>query len=184
MGRDYLGGKSGSRRTMYPAICDKCGAACNVPFQPSGDKPIYCSNCFEKTDSREGRNDRYGAGPRRYGDDSRDRQMHQATCATCGDRCEVPFRPTGDKPVYCKNCFAGHKPTISSYSVPANFGGSSNDKVVKQLELLNTKLDKLILILTPEEHQMGMAEEIINEPEKSKKPKKANTTKKTKTQAK
>lgn len=37
------------------------------------------------------------------------RQMHKAVCADCRKQCEVPFRPTGDRPVYCKECFAKRK---------------------------------------------------------------------------
>lgn len=33
-------------RSMFDAVCDECGNSCKVPFQPSGDKPIYCSSCF------------------------------------------------------------------------------------------------------------------------------------------
>jgi len=32
--------------------------------------------------------------------------MHRATCADCQKECELPFKPTGDRPVYCKECFA------------------------------------------------------------------------------
>ncbi|MFH1506698.1 MAG: CxxC-x17-CxxC domain-containing protein [archaeon] len=32
--------------------------------------------------------------------------MHKATCAECGCECEVPFKPTEGKPVYCKECFS------------------------------------------------------------------------------
>jgi CxxC-x17-CxxC domain-containing protein len=34
------------------------------------------------------------------------RQMHQVTCAACGCQTEVPFKPTGERPVYCSDCFA------------------------------------------------------------------------------
>ena len=37
------------------------------------------------------------------------RPMHKAVCADCGKNCEVPFRPSGDRPVYCKNCFTARK---------------------------------------------------------------------------
>ena len=37
------------------------------------------------------------------------RPMHKAVCADCGKNCEVPFRPSQDRPVYCKNCFAARK---------------------------------------------------------------------------
>ena len=33
-------------RQMYPAVCDECGRETMVPFQPSGNKPVYCSECF------------------------------------------------------------------------------------------------------------------------------------------
>ncbi|MFH1776428.1 MAG: CxxC-x17-CxxC domain-containing protein [Candidatus Omnitrophota bacterium] len=32
--------------------------------------------------------------------------MHKATCAECKKECEVPFKPSGDRPVYCKDCFS------------------------------------------------------------------------------
>jgi CxxC-x17-CxxC domain-containing protein len=35
------------RRQMYPAVCSACGKETTVPFQPRGDKPVYCSDCFE-----------------------------------------------------------------------------------------------------------------------------------------
>ncbi len=34
------------------------------------------------------------------------REMHKATCSECGKECEVPFKPTEGKPVYCKECYA------------------------------------------------------------------------------
>lgn len=38
----------------------------------------------------------------------RERMMYQAVCADCRKNCEVPFKP-GDRPVYCKECFAARK---------------------------------------------------------------------------
>jgi CxxC-x17-CxxC domain-containing protein len=38
-------------------------------------------------------------------DDRGERELFKATCASCHKICEVPFRPTGDKPVYCRECF-------------------------------------------------------------------------------
>ena len=40
---------------MHDAICDKCGKECQVPFKPSGDKPVYCSDCFRKGENSESR---------------------------------------------------------------------------------------------------------------------------------
>lgn len=45
-GSSYGGGR-GSRE-MFSATCSSCGQEAQVPFQPSGDKPVYCSTCFEK----------------------------------------------------------------------------------------------------------------------------------------
>jgi CxxC-x17-CxxC domain-containing protein len=41
----YAGGSYGERQ-MYPAVCAQCGKDTQVPFQPRGDKPVYCSDCF------------------------------------------------------------------------------------------------------------------------------------------
>jgi CxxC-x17-CxxC domain-containing protein len=35
--------------------------------------------------------------------------MHTATCAECGKKCEVPFRPNGEKPVFCNDCFGAKR---------------------------------------------------------------------------
>jgi len=50
-GRGYGGGRgreSSGPRQMYPAICSACGKETEVPFQPSGDKPVYCRECFQQ----------------------------------------------------------------------------------------------------------------------------------------
>ena len=39
----------------------------------------------------------------------RPREMYKATCADCKKECEVPFKPSGDRPVYCKDCFSKRK---------------------------------------------------------------------------
>lgn len=36
-------------REMFPAVCASCGKETTVPFQPSGDKPVYCRDCFHPT---------------------------------------------------------------------------------------------------------------------------------------
>ena len=36
----------------------------------------------------------------------RERILHKAVCADCNKECEVPFKPSGDRPVYCKECFS------------------------------------------------------------------------------
>jgi CxxC-x17-CxxC domain-containing protein len=36
------------RREMHPAVCAQCGQETMVPFLPRGDRPVYCSDCFER----------------------------------------------------------------------------------------------------------------------------------------
>jgi CxxC-x17-CxxC domain-containing protein len=38
----------GTTRQMFPVTCDECGKATEVPFQPRGDRPVYCSDCYRK----------------------------------------------------------------------------------------------------------------------------------------
>ena len=41
----------GSRREMFQATCSQCGQVAEVPFQPRGDKPVYCRDCFQSKPS-------------------------------------------------------------------------------------------------------------------------------------
>ena len=45
-GRSDRGGYTGSQREMYKATCGQCGGVAEVPFQPRGDRPVYCRDCF------------------------------------------------------------------------------------------------------------------------------------------
>ncbi|MDD5438302.1 MAG: hypothetical protein PHC70_04105, partial [Patescibacteria group bacterium] len=80
--------------------------------------------------------------------------MFPATCDKCHERCEVPFKPNGSKPVYCSNCFVkddGHE--SKRFGGPHSFGSRSegprsevNSDV--QLRAINKKLDIIIEALT------------------------------------
>jgi len=35
-----------------------------------------------------------------------EREYHETTCDSCGGVAKVPFQPTGDRPIYCRDCFA------------------------------------------------------------------------------
>ena len=41
-------GGYGRPKQMFSAVCDNCGRNCEVPFQPTGSKPVLCSNCFQE----------------------------------------------------------------------------------------------------------------------------------------
>lgn len=88
---------------------------------------------------------------------------HQATCSECNNTCEVPFRPNGSKPVYCKNCF-GKKKGAYPESAPRNdFAPKSSqapvmreeksraesrdgriDELKAQMDSMNAKLDRIM----------------------------------------
>jgi CxxC-x17-CxxC domain-containing protein len=84
---------------------------CGQPFIFSADDQAYhaekgytseprrCPACRQARRSQRG-NDSFGGG---Y--DRGPREMHPAVCAECGKDTEVPFRPRGDRPVYCNDCF-------------------------------------------------------------------------------
>jgi len=51
----------------------------------------------------------HSQGNARPNDHHQGRQMYQATCADCKQACEIPFKPSGDRPVYCQECFRRRK---------------------------------------------------------------------------
>ena len=67
------------------------------------NEPGRCPECrsAKKEQMRSNRGGGYGR--------SQQREMHPATCATCGKSTTVPFRPSGGKPVYCKDCYQPRK---------------------------------------------------------------------------
>ncbi len=95
----------------------------------------------------------------------RDRpDMHNAKCSDCGNNCEVPFRPTGDKPVFCSDCFknkgsdnprnsrdGGKRDSRPHFAgkYPSKGGDRKEGSDYKaQFEILNTKLDKILRALS------------------------------------
>ena len=34
------------QRELFDAVCAKCGKPAKIPFQPTSDRPVYCSDCF------------------------------------------------------------------------------------------------------------------------------------------
>jgi len=81
-----------------------------------------------------------------------DRQMFNVVCSNCGKDCKVPFKPTGDKRVYCNNCFkkTGNRGNRRSFEKP-RFGERKQqyDQYKTQFETLNAKLDKILNLLHP-----------------------------------
>jgi len=72
--------------------------------------------------------------------------MFKVTCAECGRSCEVPFKPTGDKPVYCSECFGQSDKQRNKPARSFESGRSGGDfsKSTGDFNSLNAKLDKII----------------------------------------
>ena len=149
-GNNSRGRNNRDDRQMYEATCSDCGRDCEVPFRPTGNRPVFCNHCFDRGDSdfggdRGGRNDRHDRGGRNDRGDRRDGPtMHRATCADCGRSCEVPFKPTAGKPVYCKSCFDNE----GSHDKRDNSGkANKSDQSGKKHDEINAKLDKILSLL-------------------------------------
>ncbi len=67
------------------------------------NKPNRCQDCRQARKAMRTQN-AGGVGSASGG--GRPREMFAATCSQCGNVAEVPFNPRGDKPVFCRDCFA------------------------------------------------------------------------------
>ena len=172
-GRGGFGGgrRDGDRPAMHSAVCDECGNDCEVPFKPTGSRPVLCSNCFGKQQGDSApRRSSFGGGDRHERRDRvsfEDRQMFDAVCDKCGDNCQVPFRPTPGKEIFCNNCFGkGGDRGNDRKSAP-----QGSPELLEKINMLNSKVDKLMEMLG------GKAPEKTAEPKAEKKTTKEKATK-------
>ena len=132
------------------------------------------SGGFGRRDSDRGGfgRDRSGGSDRRSGGfDRRDRrserhEMHSVVCDKCGKDCEVPFRPTQGKPIYCNDCFKDKSREAGSRS---EFGRPSEKQSNENLDQINKKLDKILKILEAAKgHFKEKEQPELKKPKKSK----------------
>jgi CxxC-x17-CxxC domain-containing protein len=111
---------------------------------------------FNRDNRSSGRRDfgRRDFGRRSFGSQSGPREMFKAVCSSCGKDCEVPFQPTGSKPVFCSDCF--EKNGRGNDSRRFSDRGSRNDfnpryetrpPVNEQFGAINRKLDQILEML-------------------------------------
>lgn len=138
------------------------------------------------------------------GGGDRPMQMHQATCAECQKSCEVPFRPNGEKPVYCRDCFASKgggsdrdfsprpaRPSFGDrkpYAPRQDFrpreeggarGGADVGELKSELKAISQKLDRLIDAMSAKAPKAEAKAEKAEKPAKAeKKPAKKAVAKK------
>jgi CxxC-x17-CxxC domain-containing protein len=70
------------------------------------NEPKRCNPCRDA--KRQRRGEGRGRGPRGGGGDGggAPREYFTAVCAECGQEAQLPFKPRGDRPVYCSDCFS------------------------------------------------------------------------------
>lgn len=116
-----------------------------------------------RRDNRSGGRDNNRFGKRDFGKrsfggrDSGRPQMFQAVCGDCGSPCEVPFRPAGDRPVFCNRCFkksgGGNKSFEPRFEPRFEPKSRNSEPRNDQFEIINVKLDKIykmLIVLTTE----------------------------------
>lgn len=110
-------------------VCANCGS--EFPFSAAEQEfyaqkgfaapPKRCKPCREANKAQRASSGGgssmgggFSSGPRSFGGGDRgprpprpagDRQMYDVTCDQCGAPTQVPFKPNGSKPVYCRECF-------------------------------------------------------------------------------
>ncbi|MCE9653089.1 MAG: hypothetical protein K8Q89_08580 [Nitrosarchaeum sp.] len=95
-------------------------------------KAKYSDKKFDrhsKSPQFQNRNSRTNEPLRSYRNsgDKRKPEMHKVTCADCGNKCQIPFEPKFNRPVYCSECFQKNKPEESRDKYPRNERNSSPD---------------------------------------------------------
>jgi CxxC-x17-CxxC domain-containing protein len=100
-----------------------------------------------------------------FGSGGFEKKLYQATCDNCGNECQVPFRPSGEKPVYCRDCYRtmeggegqdsrrpdrrkfGGARTEVNFDQAGHAGRGGNEPLKKELEQISSKLDRILQIL-------------------------------------
>lgn len=138
---------------------------------PYGNKGGFSKGRSGGRSFGNGRDDRRGGGSRGGfggGRTSRGRsfdrgpkEMFHAECAECGNDCEVPFKPTGEKPVLCSNCFDKSGGRERRDRAPRGDGGFKKefrapkpdariDELLAEVRELHVKVDRLLAIIDPQ----------------------------------
>lgn len=81
-------------------------------------------------------------------------QMFSATCSNCRKQCEVPFRPSGEKPVYCRECFMKKRESAPrgplreavspDFSRKSQGASARPDDILRELRAISSKLDLVL----------------------------------------
>lgn len=146
-----------------------------------------------KSDANYGPKKRFNTGSRfegenRYNDRGpKEMQLFKATCTTCGKPCEVPFKPDGQKPVLCRDCFTSKnssptgndsfkranrdfssRPTFKSDNrtesfrppAPVQHSGADNAQLHKQVAIIESKLNEVLALLKNAVQEAKVADKV------------------------
>ena len=109
----------GSDKTLVCADCNQEFSFTASEQQFYADRqfsePRRCPSCRAAKKAARGDGGGYSGGGRSDGYSSGPREMFSATCSSCGREAQVPFRPSGSKPVYCSDCFTSQRASNNRY---------------------------------------------------------------------
>jgi len=91
----------------------------------------------------KGRNE-YGRDRNFRENDKRPREMYDTICDKCKKECQVPFRPSGNKPILCSNCFKNEDSSRDNFSPKNQNNQNQSGMSSEQFNTLNKKLDKIL----------------------------------------
>ena len=139
--------KSFSRKPRFEGRDNSRSSSEEPRYEPRGDRPRRGPSRFgggrEGGSRFGGREERGEDRSSRFGgrrESARDKPLFRTVCDKCGEKCEVPFKPTEGKPVYCSDCFRkneGANPRRSDSRRPDN-------NYQEQFDQINAKLDKIM----------------------------------------
>lgn len=72
-----------------------------LQYKMKGESNNMEGRRFDNRNDRSGGRNNFSSGPR---------TMHKATCSGCKQECEVPFKPTEGRDVFCQDCFKKNNP--------------------------------------------------------------------------
>ena len=77
--------------------CGDCGTKISqLPFQPSGDRPVFCTNCLRS----------------KRDNNTREKRMYDVdvNCAGCNTHItQLPFEPKAGTDIFCRECYLKNK---------------------------------------------------------------------------
>ena len=95
--RSYRNSRDERKPEMHTVTCGDCGDECQIPFEPKFNRPVYCSDCFQKHKPQES-GDRYSRDERpsrdRYSRDKRDLRSSQDDFRTSKSKSEKFLKKT------------------------------------------------------------------------------------------